>query len=396
MIFISILISILILIFIDILIHIAILITMKILIACDSFKDSLDALEVCRAIGDGIQQARPQFAVQLFPLADGGEGTADILTYHAQGRWIEKKVYDPLFRNIKAGYGLSADGKTAFVDMAQASGLQLLKPEERNPLETSTFGTGQLLLDAIQGGAQKIVLGIGGSATNDGGIGMAIALGYTFKDKHGQPLKGLGKDLQQIAAITSPAIHLPDIEVLCDVTNLLYGPQGAAMVYGRQKGADEMMQQVLDRGLQHLSAQVVQTLGVDKAHEPGAGAAGGMGYGALVFLNGQLRSGIHAVMQEAQFDEQLTEVDLIITGEGKIDDQTLQGKLISGICARATSYDIPVIAICGALLADPKLIRQMGLKAAFSIQTRPRSLSEALASTKEELTQLSFHLAHLL
>ncbi len=369
---------------------------MKILIACDSFKDSLDALEVCRAIGSGIRQARPEFAVQLFPLADGGEGTAEILTYHAQGRWIEEEVADPLFRKIKAGYGLSADGKTAFVDMAQASGLQLLKPEERNPLETSTFGTGQLLLHAIQSGVQKIVLGIGGSATNDGGIGMAIALGYIFRNKQGQPLKGVGKDLLEIAEIITPTISLPQIEVLCDVTNPLYGPQGAAVVYGKQKGADDMMQQVLDRGLHHLSTQVVQKLGIDKANEPGAGAAGGMGYGALVFLDGQLRSGIHAVMQEANFKAQLTDVELIITGEGKIDDQTLQGKLISGIFEQAASYNIPVVAICGALLADPKLVRQMGLRAAFSIQTRPRNLAEALASTAKELTALSFHLAHLL
>lgn len=381
---------------IDLLIAILILIPMKILVACDSFKDSLAALDVCQAIADGIRQAKPPFDVQLFPLADGGEGTAEILTYHAKGQWIEKEVADPLFRNIKAGYGLSEDGKTAFIDMAQASGLQLLSPAERNPLQTTTFGTGQLLLDAIQRGVQKIVLGIGGSATNDGGIGMAIALGYTFTDQTGRTLKGTGGELLRITKIIPPAINLPTLEVLCDVTNPLYGPQGAAAVYGRQKGADEAMLNVLDKGLEHLSQQVIQTLGIDRAMEPGAGAAGGMGYGGLVFLHGRLRSGIHAVMQEARFEEQLSGVDLIITGEGKIDAQTLQGKLISGICQQAKSHDIPVIAICGALLADPKLIRQIGLKAAFSIQTQPTTLSEALAHTAQGLTQLSFHLAHLL
>lgn len=369
---------------------------MNILIACDSFKDGLPALEVCEAIAKGIQLANPAVQTQLLPLADGGEGTAEILTYHADGQWVQKKVQDPLFREITAYYGLSKDRKTAFIDMAQAAGLQLLLPAERNPLHTSTYGTGQLILAAMQQGVEKIILGIGGSATNDGGIGMARALGYVFKDKKGNILKGCGAELPEVSVIIPPKVDFPTIEVLCDVTNPLYGPQGAAYTYGRQKGADELMLELLDQGLQNLASRVKEQLGVEGAEIAGAGAAGGMGYGAMTFLKASLHSGIGAVMHYAHFAEHIKAADLIITGEGKIDEQTRQGKLISGICQEAMVYNKPVIAFCGALLASPRLVREIGLSAAFSIQTHPTSLEEALLQTAQGLCDLAFHVCKTL
>lgn len=353
-------------------------------------------MAVCQAIQGGFQQAQPQIDTQVFPMADGGEGTAKILTYHAGGQWLTVEVAGPLSSTVSAGYGLSSDGTTAYIDMAEASGLQLVPQQLRNPLQTTSYGTGQLIEDAMKRGVQKILLGIGGSATNDGGIGMAKALGYRFLDRSGNELSGIGEDLSAIQSIDLPWQDFPEIEVLCDVNNPLFGENGAAAVYAPQKGAHAEMVKQLDRGLVHLAEIVVTTLGKNLANTPGAGAAGGMGYGAMVFLNARLRSGIEAVMDEAGFTEVLSEMDLVITGEGKIDEQTVQGKLISGICQRAKQFDIPVIALCGALLANPALVRQMGLQAAYSIQRHPISLAEALQQTQENLSALGFQLANTL
>ena len=369
---------------------------MKILIACDSFKDSLPALAVCQALETGIRKAQPRLQTQLFPMADGGEGTAKILTYHTQGQWRTVEVKGPLNTPVQAGYGLSKNGRVAYIDMAEASGLQLVPPKLRNPLQTTSFGTGQLIQNAIHQGVDKIILGIGGSATNDGGVGMANAVGYRFFDKHGNLLRGKGKELTAISHIESPSQGFPTIEVLCDVNNPLYGPRGAAAVYGPQKGADQDMVDQLDQGLQHLAGLVNRTMHKDLADVPGAGAAGGMGYGAMVFLKGTLKSGIEAVMAEAQFGEALMGVDIVITGEGKIDAQTVQGKLISGICQRAGQYGIPVIAVCGALLASPDLIRKIGLQAAFSIQRYPINLASALKEAGLNLESLGSQLANTL
>lgn len=369
---------------------------MNLLIACDSFKDSLPALAVCQALEKGIKKAQPNCHTQLFPMADGGEGTARIMTYHTQGQWIEVEVQGPLAATVKAGYGISADGTKAYIDMAEASGLQLVPRPLRNPLKTSTYGTGQLIQKAIDQGVEKIFLGIGGSATNDGGIGMAKALGFRFLDAKGQDLAGNGEDLEQINQIIPPNRSFPAIEVLCDVNNPLYGPRGAAPVYGPQKGASEEIVKQLDAGLQHLANLVASSLQKDLDQVPGAGAAGGMGYGAMAFLDGSLTSGIEAVMDEASFNEALQGVDLVITGEGKIDDQTLQGKLIKGICQRAQAYDRPVIAVCGALLASTELIHSIGLQAAFSIQRYPLTLADALAATEGHLEHLGFQLARTL
>lgn len=369
---------------------------MNLLIACDSFKDSLPALAVCQALERGIRKANPTFNTQLFPMADGGEGTAKIMTYHTRGQWIELEVQGPLSATVKAGYGISADGTKAYIDMAEASGLQLVPRPLRNPLQTSTFGTGQLIQKVIEQGVDKIFLGIGGSATNDGGIGMAKALGYQFLDKNGQDLPGIGAALEQIAHIIPPNRSFPTIEVLSDVNNPLFGPKGAAVIYGPQKGATEEIVKQLDAGLRHLASQVDSSLNQRLAEVPGAGAAGGMGYGAMAFLNGSLKSGIEVIMDEAGFSESLQRVDLVITGEGKIDEQTVQGKLINGICHRAKQFNKPVIAVCGALLAAPDLIQRIGLQAAFSIQRSPVTLAEALEQSTENLESLGFNVAKML
>lgn len=381
---------------------------MKILIASDSFKDALPALEVCQAIERGVKRADSNIQTVLFPLADGGEGTAEVLTFHSGGRWVTVQVHDPLFRPIQAGYGISADGKTAFMEMAQAAGLQLLKPEERNPLKTSTYGVGEMIMDAIQKGVQHIMLGIGGSATNDAGIGMAGALGFGFLGA-GDAVVSMdavdamdrraltGGNLSRVHGIIPPSSYPPiTLEVLCDVDNPLYGSTGAAYVYARQKGADDAAIQALDAGLQHFASVLKTHFGKDFANIPGAGAAGGMGAGAMAFLNADLKPGIQTVMQWTNFDATLQNVDVILTGEGKIDSQTLHGKLIKGITEKAQTLGIPVIALCGTLSAAPDEIQQMGLHAAFSILNRPMALAEALSKTAPLLEETAFHVIRIL
>jgi glycerate 2-kinase len=368
---------------------------MNILIACDSFKDALDAPSVCRAIERGLRLADPSISTRIFPLADGGEGMSDILNFHLGLTKIEVEVHDPLFRKIKATYSLSADGKTAFIEMAQASGLQLLATGERNPLKTTTLGVGEMIADALGHGAKHIVLGIGGSATNDCGIGMAAALGWSFLDKNGEKLSPIGESLNKIENITPPQ-YKSDFdtifEVICDVTNPLLGKTGAAHVYARQKGADDAAIEILERGANNLTK--VSNLRQVVAETAGAGAAGGLGFGALYFLNATLKRGIDAIMDLTNFDAQVAWADVIITGEGRLDSQTAHGKLIAGIIARTQKK--PVIALCGAVEATPQYIRDLGLKAAFAIAQKPCTLAEALAATEVNLEKMAFNLGRLL
>jgi len=365
---------------------------MHILIACDSFKDALDAETVCRAIATGLKRAHPGVTVTEMPLSDGGEGVLDILRKALRLTRIEKQVSDPLGRPVSASYGLSADGKTALVEMATASGLQLLKPEERNPLRTTTYGTGELLADARARGATTALLAIGGSATTDAGIGMAAALGWRFLDAHGQPVTPEGGNLQQIARIVPPA-QLPfgKVEVLCDVTNPLHGPMGAAWVYGPQKGGTPESIAHLDEGLRHIARLVAEQLGRPGLDEtPGAGAAGGLGFGGMAFLNATLKRGIEMVLDLVGFDRAVAKADLVITGEGHIDGQSLQGKLIQGVCARAGNT--PVIALCGKLSASGDEIRAVGLRAAYCINSEERPLAEMLAKTARNLEETAARL----
>jgi glycerate kinase len=373
---------------------------MRILVATDSFKDALPAPQVAEAIARGLLDANPALQVRPFPLADGGEGTVDILVRHSGGSWQESTVQNPLGRPVVARWGLSGDGQTAFLEMAQASGIQLLRFEDRNCMHTSTFGTGELVREAVERGAKRVLLGIGSSATNDAGMGMASALGYRFLDPLGKELEPLGRNLIHVDRIDDsealPGLSEVEFTVLSDVNNPLYGPTGAAYSYARQKGAspEEIIQ--LDAGLQQFAGVLERYTGSDQASFPGAGAAGGMGAGTRSFLKATLRPGIDAVMELCRFDEALNGVDWIITGEGKIDAQTLNGKLILGVTKRAQARKIPVIGLCGTLGVAPDQLRSMGLEAAFSLIKKPATLAESIADTAQNLRELAFNVGRLL
>jgi len=361
---------------------------MNILIASDSFKDALPALEVCRAIEVGIRAEKPDANIRLCPLADGGEGTFEVLETALGLQKIELTVSDPLFRPINTCYGISAGGETAFVELAKTAGLQLLLPAERNPLLTSTFGVGQQIADALNHGAQDIILAIGGSATNDAGIGMAAALGWIFYDQTGAILAPTGRSLGRIWTMVPP-LNRPKarFQVICDVTNPLFGPNGAAHVYARQKGANDASIEFLEDGLRQFAQTATKTGAVPDPATPGAGAAGGMGFGAMLFLNAELRRGIDVVLDLLEIEEKLRWADLVVTGEGKIDAQTGYGKLVQGLCIRASKQETPVIAFCGRLEASTSEIHSIGLQAAFSIneENKTASLEEMLKNSKHNL-----------
>jgi len=366
---------------------------MRLLIACDSFKDALPAADVCRAIANGFLSTHPGAQITEMPLSDGGEGVLEILRQTLSLKPMELEVADPLGRPIKASYGISADGTTALVEMAEASGLQRLSAAERNPLLTSTFGTGQLLADAKARGVRQVLLAIGGSATNDAGVGAAAALGWRFLDKAGAPVKPDGGSLKDIMRIIPPAqMPFAKMEVLCDVTNPLYGPSGASWIYGRQKGGDDQSLAQLDAALHHVAALVEQQTGrTGLAQTQGAGAAGGLGFGAMAFMDATLKRGIDVVLDLVGFDAAVARADLVITGEGHIDGQSGQGKLIQGVCARASG--VPVIALCGKLSASPEQIKAIGLTAAYSINMVEAPLAEMLAATAVNLEKAAARLA---
>ena len=370
--------------------------SMKILLAPDKFRGSLTAAEVCEAMSEGIRKAIPNAEILAIPMADGGEGTAAILTLNAGGKMHAVSVSDPLGRTVNAEFGLSADGETAYLEMAAASGLRLLQPHEHNPLQTSTFGTGELIQEVINKGAKRLILGIGGSATTDGGIGMASALGWCFMDENGENLTpngvNLGKIQKIIPPLTFPQIN---IQVACDVTAPLYGPTGAAYVYAPQKGANAEMAAQLDEGLKHLSTIVQRDFGVDLAQVSGTGAAGGLGFGLLFFLKATLKEGVKIVMEQTRFEEKLSGVDLVFTGEGKMDAQTLQGKLIAGIANAAQQKHIPVVALCGTLFISPEEVQSVGLSYATSILNRPMTLDEAIAYAHKGVSDSTYQLTKL-
>ncbi len=361
---------------------------MNILIASDSFKDALPAFEVCRAIKYGIRAANPGTSIEICPLADGGEGTYEVLGSALALRSIEMPVLDPLRRPILATYGLSMDGKLAFIEMAKTAGLQLLLPSERNPALTSSFGVGQQIAHAVERGAQKIVLAIGGSATNDLGIGMASALGWQFLDDEGVLLPAIGSSLRSIQAIIPPE-NRPDIrvDVICDVNNPLLGPSGAARVYARQKGADDAMIDQLEEGGKHFAWLAAKSVDAPDPDCPGAGAAGGMGFGVMYFLKAALRPGADVVLDLLDIDKKIEWADMVVTGEGKIDHQTTHGKLVQRLCRRAAKLNTPVIAFCGRLEATNKDIGEIGLKAAYTINdsTERVSLADMLQNTRINL-----------
>ncbi|ACT96230.1 glycerate kinase [Dyadobacter fermentans] len=372
---------------------------MNILVAPDKFRGSLEAAEVCNAIENGVRKAFPNAKVTSIPLADGGEGTSKILTQQANGSEVTVTALDPLNRPLKATYGISADHHVAFIEMAAASGLGLLKTEERNPLLTSTFGTGQLIVDALDKGVKTIILGIGGSATTDGGIGMAEALGFAFKDKDGHTLLPNGQSLGKIASIdvhnADPRLALVSVVVACDVTNPLFGKDGAAFVYGPQKGADPKMVVELDHGLQNLAQVATRVFGRDVSLVPGAGAAGGLGAGCMWFLNATLKDGISIVMEQCNVASLVEHADLVITGEGKVDEQTLAGKVVKGLAGLCRSHHVPLAVVCGTLQITPEQAKAAGMTYAVSVLNRPMDLNAAQNEAFQLVSDATFQLVRL-
>lgn len=325
---------------------------MKVLIAPDSFKESLEALDVCRAIQSGFSQVFPEADYTLLPMADGGEGTSAVLSYVLGGRWKEVKVHDPLMRPIMAKYLLLPDA-TAVIEVAQACGLHLLSITERNPVTASSYGVGELIADALDEGAKRIIIGLGGSATNDAGLGMLMALGVTFHDANDSLLTHGGGALAGLHHLNNTNLHskLPDtvFEVACDVTNPLCGLLGASAVFGPQKGACPEQVDVLDKALSHFAMMCVQHGYEDCREVEGAGAAGGLGYALMTFLKATLKSGFDTVAEVAHLSQHIEQADLVITGEGKLDTQTAMGKVAGGISKIANARATPVIAICGSV-----------------------------------------------
>jgi glycerate 2-kinase len=355
---------------------------MKIIIAPDSFKGSLSAFEVAKSIQRGIIKIDESIETVIVPMADGGEGTVQSLIDASDGEIVELTVHDPLFREIKSFYGIMGDGVTAVIEMAAASGLPLLIPEERNPLKTTTYGTGELIKDALTRGCQKFIIGLGGSATNDGGCGMAQALGAKFFDKNGNEVGLGGGELSKIDKIDISGIdtRIKNAEFLaaCDVDNPLCGDKGASAVYGPQKGASADDVILLDKGLEHFAQLVNQQINLDIKDVAGAGAAGGLGAGALIFLQAQLQRGIEIVTQTTNLAGKMAGADLVITGEGKIDSQTAFGKTPFGVAQLAKQKNIPVVAIAGSLGDGYQTLYDKGFDEIYSIMNKSMSLKYAI------------------
>ncbi|HAS6246727.1 TPA: glycerate kinase [Vibrio vulnificus] len=362
---------------------------MKIVIAPDSYKESLTAMDVAIAIEKGFKQVLPDAHYVKLPMADGGEGTVQSMVDATGGTIIEHTVTGPLGQRVDGFFGLLGEGKTAVIEMAAASGLHLVTPDQRNPLITTTFGTGELIKAALDHGVEHIIVGIGGSATNDGGIGMAQALGIKLLDAQGNALGHGGGELAKLATIDcsqlDPRLAQVRLEVACDVDNPLCGPKGASAVFGPQKGATPEMVTILDKNLAHYATIIKQQLDVDVRDMAGAGAAGGMGAALLGLLNAELRPGIEIVMDAVHLDEIVADADLVITGEGRIDSQTIHGKTPIGVARTAKKHGLPVIGIAGCLSADCGVVHEHGLDAVFAVVNRSVDLPTALAEAAENV-----------
>ncbi|MBY5991033.1 glycerate kinase [Ferrimonas balearica] len=372
---------------------------MKIVVAPDSYKESLSALEVATEIEAGLKQALPQAQVVKVPVADGGEGTVQAMVDATGGRYEQRTVTGPLGQPVEARFALLGDGQTAVVEMAEASGLHLVAPEDRDPRITTTYGTGELIRAALELGVTHLILGLGGSATNDGGAGMAQALGAELFDAEGQPLARGGAALAQLARIDTrhldPRLGQLTVEVACDVDNPLCGPKGASAVFGPQKGASDAVVAELDAALAHYAECLEAQLGQSVAHQAGAGAAGGMGAAALAFLGATLRPGIDIVLDTVGLEAHLAGADLVITGEGRIDSQTIHGKTPMGVAKRAKAHGIPVVGLAGSVSDDVAVVHEHGIDAVFSILPRPLTLAEALVEARPFLRQAARNIAAL-
>ena len=355
---------------------------MKVVAAIDSFKGSMTSLEVAAAFEKGVKKVYKDAEFIKIPLADGGEGTVKALIDNLDGKMVNIKVKDPLMRDIDSFYGISGDGKTAVIEMAAASGLPLLSPDERNPLKATTFGTGELIKDALEKGCREFIIGIGGSATNDAGTGMLSALGYIFLDENGNELEPNGENLINIKSFKDDKVMKEVSEakflIACDVDNPFYGTNGAAHVYGKQKGATGDIIKILDDGMRNFSNVIEKIKKTDISNISGSGAAGGLGGAFTAFFNSELKPGIDIITEKIELENKINGSDYVITGEGRIDFQTAMGKTPSGVAKLAKKYGIPVIAIGGSVDDEIGNIYECGITAAFSIIDSPMTLGEAM------------------
>ncbi|WP_437882900.1 glycerate kinase [Pseudomonas sp. LRF_L74] len=373
---------------------------MKIIIAPDSFKDSLSAADVASAIADGLREVLKDAELVELPMADGGEGTIDAILAAVQGEDRKSRVSGPLGQPVDARWGWLPDSRTAIIEMAEASGLQLVAQAQRNACVSSTRGTGELIRQALDAGARKLILTIGGSATNDGGAGMLQALGARLLDRQGHDLPPGGLALAQLATLDTgtldPRLAGLEVELAADVDNPLCGPNGASHVFGPQKGASAEHVRQLDAALGHFADCTARLLGKDLRDEPGAGAAGGIGFAAKVFLGARFRPGVDVVAQITHLDARIAGADLVITGEGRFDAQTLRGKTPLGVARVAAARQVPVIVLAGTLGDGYEQLYRHGIQSAFALASGPMTLDEACASTPRLLRERARDIARLL
>ena len=362
---------------------------MRVIVGMDSFKGSLSSVDANQAVENSVKQVFSDADVKAFAMADGGEGTAETLVDGMNGNLVEVSVTGPLGPPVDASYGLIKDENLAIIEVASACGLTLLSEAELNPLLTTTYGVGELINHAFNNGARKFIIGLGGSATNDGGVGMLQAIGYEFLGSDGKEIEFGGGSLSSIDSIrkTAESEKFKDCEfrVACDVSNILYGEQGASYIFGPQKGADRDMLKVLDAGLKHYADFTSKEMGIEISNIEGGGAAGGLGAAFHGYLNGQLESGVELIMDVLSVEEELKTADLVITGEGRIDAQTSMGKVPAGMASLAGKYSIQVIAVGGSLTEDAYHLNHHGINAVFSIQTEPLSIDEAMDSKRTRI-----------
>lgn len=356
---------------------------MKVVVAIDSFKGSLSSMEAGAAIAEGIHRVSKDIDVQVRPLADGGEGTLEALTAGMNGRIEHVSVTGPLGNTVEASYGIIAETKTAIIEMAAAAGITLLAEKDRNPLYTTTYGVGELIRDAIKKGCRNFIVGIGGSATNDGGVGMLQALGYGFLDADGKQVPYGAKGLALIEKITDdrvvPELKECHFKVACDVTNPLCGEQGCSAVFGPQKGATPSMVEEMDKWLMHYAALTKEKYPQSDRNKPGTGAAGGLGFAFLSYTNAALDSGVKIILEETKLEEHIKSADIVITGEGRLDSQTIMGKAPIGVARMAKQYGKKVLAFSGCVTEDAVLCNRHGIDAYFPILRSVTTLKEAMA-----------------
>lgn len=356
---------------------------MKILVAPQAFKGSLDATEVAQAIARGVRQVFPAAEIRILPVADGGEGTVRAMVQASGGHTVTTRVMGPLERPVNATWGVLGGGEAGVIEMAAASGLPLIRRDERNPMRTTTYGTGELIRHALDLGMRQLIIGIGGSATNDGGAGMAMALGVRFLDEEGEQLPLGGAALARLHRIDAsrldPRIAGLRVDVACDVNNTLTGPTGASHIYGPQKGADARMAHELDAALERYAAILERDVGVSVRDVPGSGAAGGLGAGLIAFLGAELKSGVDIVFDAIHLERHLIDSNLVMTGEGRIDRQDLFGKAPMAVAQRAHARGIPTIAVVGSTGRDYHVVFDHGLDAVIGTVNRPMALDRAVA-----------------